>query len=98
MSVQIPYKGTLLFYRRLLKTMMKTFEGDYEMFHRTRLEARREIIKNKDEMDHLKVRDLIFQGEEVRDFLKINLIQVYHSLFHHLTVVTIGEFTRQWSL
>lgn len=34
---------TLMFYRRLLKTMMKTFVGDYNMFHQTRLEARRKI-------------------------------------------------------
>ena len=33
------YPGTLSFYRRLLKTMMKTFKGDHEMFHQFRLEA-----------------------------------------------------------
>jgi len=38
------YKPTLMFYRRLLKTMMKTFIGDYNMFHQCRLEARKKIM------------------------------------------------------
>lgn len=38
------HKSTLMFYRRLLKTMMKTFVGDYNMFHQCRLEARKKII------------------------------------------------------
>ena len=33
------YAPTLSFYRRLLKTMMRVFENDYEMFHRVRIEA-----------------------------------------------------------
>lgn len=33
-----------MLYRRLLKTMMKTFDGDYDMFHRSRLEARAKIM------------------------------------------------------
>lgn len=74
--MQLPYKGTMMFYRRLLKTMMKTFDGDYEMFHRLRIESRREIIKNKDELDEVKIQNLIFYGEEVRDFLSVNLVQV----------------------
>mmetsp|Transcript_4759 Transcript_4759/g.5198 ORF Transcript_4759/g.5198 Transcript_4759/m.5198 type:complete len:118 (-) Transcript_4759:67-420(-) len=75
MSIKIPYAGTLLFYRRLLKTMMRTFDGDVEMFHKVRLEARREILKNKDEKDEVKVQNFIFYGEEIRDFLDVNLIQ-----------------------
>lgn len=38
------HKPTLMLYRRLLKTMMKTFDGDYEMFHRSRLDARKKIL------------------------------------------------------
>eukprot|EP01017_Pseudomicrothorax_dubius_P049637 TRINITY_DN9258_c0_g1_i1.p1 TRINITY_DN9258_c0_g1~~TRINITY_DN9258_c0_g1_i1.p1 ORF type:complete len:104 (-),score=15.51 TRINITY_DN9258_c0_g1_i1:92-403(-) len=73
--VKVPYKGTLAFYRRLLKTMMKTFDGDYVMFHRIRLEARRKILENKDERDEFKIHDQIFFGEETRDFLEKNLIK-----------------------
>jgi complex III assembly factor LYRM7 len=40
------HKPTLMFYRRLIKTMMKTFVGDYNMFHQTRLEARKKIKEN----------------------------------------------------
>jgi complex III assembly factor LYRM7 len=40
------HKPTLMFYRRLLKTMMKTFVGDYRMFHQTRIEARKKIKEN----------------------------------------------------
>jgi hypothetical protein len=29
-----PNLKTLSFYRRLLKSMMKTYSGDFEMFHR----------------------------------------------------------------
>ena len=36
---KLSYTPTLAFYRRLLKTMMKVFENDYEMFHRLRIEA-----------------------------------------------------------
>jgi hypothetical protein len=35
-----------MFYRRLLKTMMKTFVADYNMFHQTRIEARKKIMEN----------------------------------------------------
>ena len=70
-----PYKPTLAFYRRLLHTMMKTFVGDVNMFHRVRIEARRKILENKDETDEVKIQKLIFFGEESRDFLEKNLIQ-----------------------
>lgn len=45
------HKPTLMLYRRLLKTMMKVFDGDYEMFHRSRIEARTKILENKDLKD-----------------------------------------------
>ena len=40
------YKGTLSFYRRLLKSLMIVFENDYTSFHKTRIEARRLIMDN----------------------------------------------------
>ena len=32
------HKPALMLYRRLLKTMMKVFDGDYEMFHKSRID------------------------------------------------------------
>jgi len=65
-----------MFYRRLLHTMMKTFDGDYTMFHRCRLEARQKILENKDLTDDIEIQEKIFFGEEARDFLASNVIQV----------------------
>lgn len=45
----LPYLGTMQFYRRMLKTMMKSFNGDPEMFHRVRLEVRKKIMENEAE-------------------------------------------------
>lgn len=94
--IKLPYPGTLLFYRRLLKTMMMTFDGDFEMFHRVRLEARKEILKNKDETDEVQIQNHIFYGEEIRDFLSVNLIQVtcsnYYGNFNHLSFKT-GQYS-----
>lgn len=53
--MNVPYVGTLKFYRRMLKTMMKVFDGDPEMFHRVRLEVRSKIRENQEERDELKV-------------------------------------------
>ena len=44
MSIK-PNIKTQAFYRRLLKTMMKTFDSDVVMFHRVRIEARRYLLK-----------------------------------------------------
>jgi complex III assembly factor LYRM7 len=66
---------TLMFYRRLLKTMMKTFTGDYNMFHQTRIEARRKIREHADLRDPVEIQEKIFFGEEVRDFLEVNVMQ-----------------------
>lgn len=63
------HKPTLMLYRRLLKTMMITFDGDFEMFHRSRLEARRKILENKDLTDPVEIQNKIFFGDEIRDFL-----------------------------
>jgi len=76
-----PNQRTLNFYRRLLHSMMKTFVRDVEMFHKVRLEARRKILENKDETDDVKIQDMIFFGEEVREFLNNNLIQAPTLLF-----------------
>ena len=40
------HKPTLMFYRRLIKTMMKTFVGDSVMFHRCRIDARKKIMES----------------------------------------------------
>lgn len=45
------HKPTLMFYRRLLKTMMKSFTGDYNMFHQSRLEARKKITESAELRD-----------------------------------------------
>lgn len=57
-----PHLGTLKFYRRLLKTMMSVFDGDYEMFHKTRLEARQKILENKALTDPVEIQNKIFFG------------------------------------
>ena len=38
-------------YRRMLKSMMRVFDGDYEMFHRARLEVRQSIESQKEIRD-----------------------------------------------
>ena len=63
------------FYRRLLQTMMKVFQGDYNMFHKCRLEARQKILENKSLTDPVEIQNKVFFGEEVRDFLAVNLMQ-----------------------
>ena len=69
------HKPTLMFYRRLLKTMMKTFTGDYNMFHQSRIEARKKIMESAELRDPVEIQEKIFFGEEVRDFLEVNLMQ-----------------------
>ena len=56
--------------------MMKSFPGDYTMFHESRLEARKKINENKDEKDPIKLQEHLFFGEEIKDFLLNNLMQV----------------------
>lgn len=55
--------------------MMKAFDGDYEMFHRCRIEARKKIIENKDLRDPVQIQEKIYVGEEAKDFLESNVIQ-----------------------
>lgn len=69
------HKPTLMLYRRLLKTMMKTFDGDYEMFHKSRIEARNKIKENKDLTDPVQIQEKIFFGEEIREFLETSVLQ-----------------------
>ncbi|KAL4435274.1 hypothetical protein ABPG74_017366 [Tetrahymena malaccensis] len=73
--MSVPNKYTLLFYRRMLHTMMKAFPEDYNMFHSCRIECRRKILENKNEKDPIKIQDHIFFGEEIRDMLENNLMQ-----------------------
>jgi complex III assembly factor LYRM7 len=69
------HKPTLMYYRRLLKSMMKAFTGDYTMFHQARIEARRKIKENSALRDPVEIQEKIFFGEEVRDFLEVNVMQ-----------------------
>ena len=68
------YKGTLSFYRRLLKTLMKVFENDFENFHKTRIEAKRMIKQNSQLEDEMEILDKIYEGEEAREFLLKNVM------------------------
>lgn len=56
----MPHAKTLLMYRRMLKSMMRVFEGDYEMFHRGRIEVRRSIEEHAGERDTAKINELLF--------------------------------------
>jgi complex III assembly factor LYRM7 len=40
---------------------------------RSRLEARKKILENKNEVDAIKIQNHIFFGEEIRDFLEKNI-------------------------
>ena len=42
---------TLMMYRRMLKSMQRVFAGDYEMFHRARIEMRKSIEASREEKD-----------------------------------------------
>ncbi len=59
-GVIVPYTKTLGMYRRMLKSMMVVFKGDYEMFHRCRMEIRNSIIQHKDETDPAKINEILF--------------------------------------
>ena len=60
MSIQVPYKKTLGMYRRMLKSMMVVFKGDYDMFHRCRMEIRKAVVDQKDERDIAKINESLF--------------------------------------
>ena len=62
-------------YRRMLKSFQTIFKGDFEMFHRSRIELRRSIEAHKDESDAQKVNELLFQYEETRRLLLQNVMQ-----------------------
>lgn len=68
------YKGTLSFYRRSIKTLMKIFENDYENFHRVRIETRKRIMENKNLTNEIEILDKICEGEDIRDFFLKNII------------------------
>ncbi len=63
-------------YRRMLKSMMVVFKGDFEMFHRCRMEVRRSILESKDETDPVKINEMLFQFEETRRILLQSVVQV----------------------
>ena len=60
------YRGTLSFYRRCLKTLMKVFENDYENFHKIRIETKKKILENRTLENELQILDKICEGEEIR--------------------------------
>ncbi len=72
----MPYKKTLGMYRRMLKSMQIVFAGDFEMFHKCRIEIRKSIVEAKDETDPAKINELLFQYEETRRILMQNVVQV----------------------
>jgi hypothetical protein len=50
-KVAVPNPKTLAMYRRLLKAVGRVFDGDFEMFHKTRIEIRRSIETSSDIQD-----------------------------------------------
>ena len=56
----IPNPKILGMYRRMLKSMMIVFKGDYQMFHKCRLEIRKSIEIHKSENDPVKINELLF--------------------------------------
>lgn len=67
--VTVPHRKTLGMYRRMLKSMQIVFKGDFEMFHRCRLEVRRSIDSQREERDPAKINEMLFQYEETRRIL-----------------------------
>lgn len=68
------YRGTLAFYRRCIKSLMKIFENDYENFHKVRIETRKRILANRDLEDEEIILEKICEGEEIKTFLLQNVI------------------------
>ena len=60
-------------YRRMLKSMMRVFDGDFEMFHRARIEVRRSVEDQKDLRNVSEINELLFQYEESRRILLKNV-------------------------
>ena len=56
-------------YRRMLKSMMRVFDGDFEMFHRARIEVRQSIQAQSELRDVTEVNEQLFQYEESRRIL-----------------------------
>ena len=59
-SIKLKKIRTLAMYRRMLKSFQTIFKGDFEMFHRSRIELRRSIEAHQDEKDAHKVNELLF--------------------------------------
>jgi len=73
--MKVPNPKTLMMYRRMLKSMQTVFHGDYEMFHKARIEMRRSIEAQSEERDPAKVAELLFQYEETRRILLQGVVQ-----------------------
>lgn len=48
---------------------MRVFDGDYEMFHRARIEVRQSIESQKEMRSVTEVNEMLFQYEESRRIL-----------------------------
>mmetsp|Transcript_27736 Transcript_27736/g.24535 ORF Transcript_27736/g.24535 Transcript_27736/m.24535 type:complete len:136 (-) Transcript_27736:26-433(-) len=70
-----PNPKTMMMYRRMLKAMMRVFKGDYEMFHRSRIEFRKNILEYKDITTKKELNKVIFGFEEGRRMLLKNIMQ-----------------------
>ena len=75
MSVTTPNPKVLMMYRRMLKSMMRVFANDYEMFHRARMEVRASIEEHAHETDKAKINQLLFDYEESRRILLKSVVQ-----------------------
>jgi hypothetical protein len=53
--------------------MMRVFDGDFEMFHRARIEVRRSVEDQKDLRNVSEINELLFQYEESRRILLKNV-------------------------
>ncbi len=73
--MKVPNPRTVAMYRRLLKSMMRVFKGDYEAFHRIRIQARKEILKNSEITTQAELNQKLFEAEEARNLLLTQLMQ-----------------------
>lgn len=66
---------SLLRYRRLLKTVEKTFRGDSFALSKARQEVRSQFLVNQHIRDTLQIEKLWRDAEEVEEMLAFNIVQ-----------------------
>ncbi|CAI2383704.1 unnamed protein product [Moneuplotes crassus] len=74
-EIAVPNPKTMMMYRRMLKAMMRAFKGDYEMFHMSRIEFRKNILEYKDIQTKKELNKVLFGFEEGRRMLLKNIMQ-----------------------